>query len=320
MGCESIPLAIYASLQHGSYHMIARARSWRSLEKRELSLSVISVLIPFVLFFVFVYFPQLMNVFLSFTDWDGYSSTVNFTGLANYLKFWAYRPMISAIGNSFLFTISVTILGVITQLGMALVLHRGMKAAGLFKTVFYLPLLFSWVVLSIIWSNILRYNGILNSFLQAIDLQALVHDWIGEVGTAMASVIFINTWVGFGYGLVIFLAGLMSIPTEVQEAAAIDGATGLTKFRYITLPLIMYSLTIDLFLGIRTLNTFDLIFIMTGGGPRGSTRTVALAIYEEAFRYERVGFACASAVLFTCIVGVLAYLQVRTTRSMEVQY
>jgi len=88
----------------------------------------------------------------------------------------------------------------------------------------------------------------------------------------------------------------------------------------VTLPLIMYSLTIDLFLGIGTLNIFDLVFVMTGGGPAGATRTVALAIYEEAFRYERVGFACASSLVFMAIVGVLSFLQVRTTRSQEVQY
>lgn len=126
--------------------------------------------------------------------------------------------------------------------------------------------------------------------------------------------------MGFGYGLIIFLAGLMSIPREVVEAAQIDGASGIRGFRHITLPLIMYSVTIDLFLGIRTLSTFDLIFIMTRGGPRGSTRTVALAIYEEAFRFDRVGFAAASAILFTCFVGVLAFLQVRVTRRLEVDY
>jgi ABC-type sugar transport system permease subunit len=295
-------------------------KSWRRLEGREFTLSLISILIPFILFFAVVYFPQLMNIFFSFTNYDGYSRNVRFLGLANYLKFFTYKPMTTSIGNSFLFTICVTIFGVITQLGMALILYRDMKWLGFFKTVFYLPLLFSWVVLAIIWNNILRYNGILNSFLNSISLNVFIHDWIAEVGTAMASVIFINTWVGFGYGLIIFLAGLMSIPTEILEAAAIDGAVGFTRFWHVTLPLIMYSLTIDLFLGIRTLNTFDLIFIMTSGGPRGSTKTVALAIYEEAFRYERVGFACASSIIFTCIVGLLAFLQVRTTRRMEVQY
>ncbi|HOV62496.1 MAG TPA: sugar ABC transporter permease [Spirochaetia bacterium] len=300
--------------------MAREKKSLHSLDRREFQVALVSVLIPFLIFFIFVYLPQLMNIFYSFTDWDGYSKKYNFIGLKNYFKFFTYTPMLSSIGNSFIFTICVTILGVITQLGMALLIHRGMKFVGFFKTIFYIPLLFSWVVLSIIWNSILRYNGLLNTFLHAIGLNGLMHDWIGETGTAMASVIFINTWVGFGYGLIIFLAGLSSIPQEINEAAEIDGAKGFIRFRLITLPLIMYSLTIDLFLGIRTLNTFDLIFIMTGGGPRGSTKTVALAIYEEAFRYERVGFACASAVLFTAIVGILAFLQVRTTRKLEIQY
>ena len=290
------------------------------LERRDFRAALISIAIPFVVFFVFVYFPQLMNIFLSFTNWNGYSSSFSFVGLANYAKFFTYEPMTSAMVNSFVFTISVTILGLITQLGMALVLYRGIRGVGFFKTVFYLPLLFSWVIQSVIWNNILRFNGMLNTLLESIGLEVLIRDWLGEIGTSMAAVIFVNTWAGFGYGLVIFLAGLMSIPREIEEAAQIDGASGFRGFRHVTLPLIMYSVTIDLFLGIRTLSTFDLIFIMTRGGPRGSTRTVALAIYEEAFRFDRVGFAAASAVLFTCIIGVLAFLQVRTTRRLEVQH
>jgi raffinose/stachyose/melibiose transport system permease protein len=290
------------------------------LERREFRAALISILIPFSLFFVVIYFPQLMNIFFSFTDWNGYSSSFEWVGLANFAKFFTYEPMMSAIGISFLFTISVTILGLITQLGMALVIYRKMRGVAVFKTIFYLPLLFSWVILSVIWNNILRFNGILNTFLERVGLESLIHDWLSEIGTAMATIVFVNTWVGFGYGLIIFLAGLMSIPREIVEAAEIDGATGWRGFRYVTLPLIMYSVTIDLFLGIRTLNTFDLVFIMTRGGPRGSTRTVALAIYEEAFRFNRVGFAAASAVLFTLIVGALAFLQVRATRRLEVQY
>ena len=300
--------------------MSGRARSWKSLEKREFTLALVSVLIPFTLFFIVVYFPQLTNLFFSFTNWDGYSREFRMVGLANFRKFFTYQPILSAMGNTFLFTGCVTVLGAVTQLGMALVLSRGLRGSSFFKAAFYLPLLFSWVVLAIIWNSILRNNGLLNSFLRTAGLAMLARDWLATPGTAMGSLIFLNTWCGFGYGLIIFLAGLNSIPPEVREAAAIDGARGLTEFRHVTLPLIMYSLTIDLFLGIGTLNIFDLVFVMTGGGPAGATRTVALAIYEEAFRYERVGFACASSLVFMAIVGVLSFLQVRTTRSQEVQY
>jgi ABC-type sugar transport system permease subunit len=300
--------------------MSGRARSWKSLEKREFTLALVSVLIPFTLFFIVVYFPQLTNLFFSFTNWDGYSREFRMVGLANFRKFFTYQPILSAMGNTFLFTGCVTVLGAVTQLGMALVLSRGLRGSSFFKAAFYLPLLFSWVVLAVIWNSILRNNGLLNSFLRTAGLAMLARDWLATPGTAMGSLIFLNTWCGFGYGLIIFLAGLNSIPPEVREAAAIDGARGLTEFRHVTLPLIMYSLTIDLFLGIGTLNIFDLVFVMTGGGPAGATRTVALAIYEEAFRYERVGFACASSLVFMAIVGVLSFLQVRTTRSQEVQY
>jgi len=276
--------------------------------------------VPFVLFFVVRFYPQLLNVFYSFTNYDGYSSRFDYVGLANYAKFFTYRRMLTSFGNTFAFTICVTVLGAVTQLGMALVLRQGVRGAGFFRSFFYVPLLCSLVILSIVWNAILRNNGLLNSSLASVGLGTLTHDWTMEVGTAMWSVVLVNTWLGFGYGVILFTAGLNSIPPEIIESATIDGASGFRMFWSITLRLIMYSLTIDLFLGIQTLNTFELIFIMTRGGPRDSTLTVAMCIYEEAFKYERFGFAAASSLIFTAIVGALSFIQVRTTRRLEVQY
>jgi raffinose/stachyose/melibiose transport system permease protein len=199
--------------------MGSRARSWKSLEKREFVLALVSVLVPFTLFFIVVYLPQLTNLFFSFTNWDGYSREFRMVGLANFRKFFTYQPILSAMGNTFLFTGCVTVLGAVTQLGMALVLSRGLRGSSFFKAAFYLPLLFSWVVLAIIWNSILRNNGLLNSFLRTAGLAMLARDWLATPGTAMGSLIFLNTWCGFGYGLIIFLAGLNSIPPEVREAA-----------------------------------------------------------------------------------------------------
>ncbi len=226
----------------------------------------------------------------------------------------------TAFGNTFFFSICVTVLGTCTQLGMALVLHKGLKGAKALRVIYYLPLLFSLVMLSVIWNSIFRFNGLLNIGLHGLHLDGLIRDWLVTRGTAMGSIIFVNTWMGFGYGLIIFIAGLNTIPPELLEAATLDGAAGFMKFRHVTLPLIMYSVTISLFLGIGTLNVFELPFIMTNGGPLDSTTTIAFVIYKNAFAYERFGYAAASAVLFTIVVGALSFLQVRTTRRMEVEY
>ncbi len=275
--------------------------------------------VPFALFAVIRIYPQILNLFYSFTNYDGYSSRFDFVGLANYAKFFTYDRIMTSFGNTFLFAASVTILGAVTQLGMALILQR-IRGSAFFRAFFYVPLLCSLVILSVVWNVILRNNGLLNGLLSSAGISGLVHDWTMEMNTAMGTVIFVNTWMGLGFGIILFMAGLASIPREIVEAAIIDGASGFRMFRNITFPLIMYSLTIDLFLGIQTLNTFDLVFIMTRGGPRDATLTVALAIYEEAFKFERFGFACASSLIFTAIVGILSFLQVRTTRRLEVQY
>ena len=294
--------------------------SLRGGSKGEYRWALLSMGVPFALFFVVRFCPQLLNVFYSFTNYDGYSSRFDYVGLANYAKFFNYQRILTSFGNTFAFTACVTVLGAVTQLGMALVLHRGVRGAGFLRSFFYVPLLCSLVILSIVWNAILRNNGIVNTTLAAVGLEALARDWTMEVGTAMWSVILVNSWLGFGYGVILFTAGLNSIPPEIVESATIDGASGFRMFWSITLRLIMYSLTIDLFLGIQTLNTFELIFIMTRGGPRDTTLTVAMAIYEEAFKYERFGFAAACSLLFTVIVGALSFLQVRTTRRLEVQY
>jgi len=175
-------------------------------------------------------------------------------------------------------------------------------------------------MLSVIWNSIFRFNGLLNLSLHGLGLDALVTDWLVTKGSAMWAIIFVNTWMGFGYGLIIFIAGLNAIPTELLEAATLDGAEGSLKLFRITLPLIMYSITISLFLGIGTLNVFELPFIMTNGGPLDSTTTIAFIIYKNAFSYERFGYAAASSVIFTIIIGTISFIQVRTTRRMEVEY
>jgi ABC-type sugar transport system permease subunit len=283
--------------------------------------AIILLFIPLALFFVIVYYPQLLNLFYSFTNFDGNPlHDFRFVFLDNYRKFFGDKLMATAFANTFFFSLCVTVLGTCTQLGMALVLYKGLKGAKVLRVIYYLPLLFSLVMLSVIWNTIFRFNGLLNIGLHGVGLDGLIRDWLVTRGTAMGSLIFVNTWMGFGYGLIIFIAGLNTIPTELLEAATLDGAAGFMKFRHVTLPLIMYSITISLFLGIGTLNVFELPFIMTNGGPLDSTTTIAFVIYKNAFAYERFGYAAASSVIFTIIVGVLSFFQVRTTRRMEVEY
>jgi ABC-type sugar transport system permease subunit len=147
------------------------------------------------------------------------------------------------------------------------------------------------------------------------------YDWLGSTDTALGWFVFINAWQFTGFGTIIYLVGLNSIPVELLESAQVDGAEGFKKFFLITLPLMMHSITIALFMGLTgSLQMFVLPFIMTGGGPLDSTLTFAMNIYENAFRFQRFGYAAALAILFTLFIGAISVIQLRITRKREVDY
>ncbi|QGQ99165.1 sugar ABC transporter permease [Paenibacillus psychroresistens] len=291
------------------------------MRKRKSLLHAIYFILPAViLFLTFVYYPFISSLYYSFTLWDGVSKPV-YIGLENYKNLFDDKLVMHAALNTFYIVLFGVIINNPLSLFMALLLHKPLKTRSLLRTVFYIPVVISMVVISVVWGNLLQYEGVVNEVLLRLGLADYIKDWLGNTGTSLIAVIMINVWYATGYGAVIYLAGLESVPSEIFEAAQIDGAKGWKKFIYVTLPLVMPSVTICTFLGmVGSLKFFDLPYVLTNGGPGDSTSTLALVIYKFAFKNSNFGYATAAGILFMILILIITMLQLSFTRKREVEY
>lgn len=272
-----------------------------------------------LLFVVFVIYPFVHSFYYSLTRWDGLSAP-EFIGLANFRNLMSDSAFIQAIRNTATVAVVSLIVGNSLSMLLAVLLNRNTRATGLLRTMYYLPAVLSLIVISVLWSIILNYDGVLNLVLQNLGLGAYILDWIGDYETALGSVILIMIWQGLGGGAIFYLAGLQSIPKEVYESAQIDGVKAWSNFRFITLPLIMPSVTIVTFLNITgSLKLFDLPYILNNGGG-GSTTTIAMHVYKNAFGNAAEGYAIAGGIVLFVFVAVVSFLQVTITKRREVEF
>jgi multiple sugar transport system permease protein len=250
----------------------------------------------------------------SFFDYDAISGRTAWVGVGNYRELFADPLFWRACWNTFVFNGVVTPLQVCLALGMAVLLNRRSRGMAAFRSAFFVPMVISLVVASILWDLLYHPDqGLLNSVLVAIGLPP--QPFLTSDRQAMASVIAMVTWKGVGYWTIIFLAGLQAIPTVFREAATIDGASGWHYFWRITLPLLMRTI-IFVIVADTSINflLFVPMYVMTQGGPLDSTTVIMLEIYRNAFTYFRLGYASAmSAVLVTAMLLVV-FVQFRMLR------
>lgn len=280
-------------------------------------LFILPALIPFV---ILVIYPFLSSIFYSLTEWDGLNKA-NFIGLANFERLFIDPDFIGSIRNTLFYCVFGLLVSNTGSLLLAMCLHRQLPGRDFLRVVFYMPAVLSLMVVSVIWSIILNYEGAFNYFLAILgqDINNRI-DWIANFNTSKWSLSLIMTWCGLGSGSVFYLAGLNSIPAEIYESSAIDGASGFLKFRKITLPLLMPSITIVTFLNlVSSLKVFDLPYIMTAGAG-GATTSMAMVVYTLAFRNGTYGYATAAGFVLFVFVSVVSFLQVTFTRKKEVEY
>jgi raffinose/stachyose/melibiose transport system permease protein len=227
---------------------------------------VVGALILYLLFYVA---PTIMGFFYAFTDWNSYSTEVNYVGLKNFeLIFSSSQGYLHYISNTIIFTVTTIIIKTVIALGLAVLLTQGLKRlAPLYRMVIYLPAVLPMLAVSLIFKSILNpATGLLNTFLRGVGLEFLAQKWLVDPLLALPSVIGVDTWKGVGYIMVILIAGIETIPTEYFEAAAIDGATSWKTFRYITLPMLTPVLAVTTVLNLLYgLKVFDIIFVLTNG-------------------------------------------------------
>ncbi|HHY83236.1 MAG TPA: sugar ABC transporter permease, partial [Clostridiales bacterium] len=240
-----------------------------------------SLVIPALFFYlVFMIFPSLSAVYYSFTEWDGITS--KFIGLENYINIFKDQKVLGSLRNAALYTIFITVIQNIYGLALAIMLDRKLRGISVIRMMFFMPAVFSSLVLGYVWGFILQPNyGLVNTILGKLGLESLQLDWLGDSSIAVWMIILVVVWQCAGYTMVIYIAGLQSISKDYYEAADIDGASFFNKFKNITFPLIAPSFTINVILClIGTLKLFDPIYALTRGGPSNETESLASMIFS----------------------------------------
>ena len=270
-----------------------------------------------ILYSIFFVLPSFIGFFYSFTDWNRYSSDLNFVGFKNFNTiFFSNINYLQSIKNTLVFTITTIILKTVIALILALLLTNGVRRfTNVHRMIIYLPAIVPMIVVGIVFKSILHpTTGVLNQFLSAIGLDVLAQGWLINPKLALYSVILVDTWKGIGYIMVILIAGLEAIPREYYEAAKIDGAKAWDELRTITIPLLMPALTVVIVLNLLYgLKVFDIVYVLTNGGPGYATETVYTVVFKE-FSKGRYGISTA---LSTLLFGIMTFLGFFVIRLMH---
>ena len=269
------------------------------------------LLLPSVaIYSLFFIYPIIHSFFLSFTKWNGIPSTPKeWQGFQNYAVLLNNKMFWNALYNVFVFIGASLLILMPLALLLALFVNSKIRGSQIFKTSFFIPTVLPMTAIGLMWSFILyKSGGALNTMLDMVNLSNLTQDWLGDPKFAIYSVALVNTWVFAGYNMIIFLTGLTAIPEEIYEAAAVDGVTGVKQLFYITIPLMRETFKVFIVLAITgSLKVFDIIYVMTGGGPGTATDVPSTLLFKEAFRYNKFGYGSAIGIfiLVTSLVSTV---------------
>ena len=258
-----------------------------------------------LLYLIMLVVPVVLALYLSLTDWDGYSPDPAFIGAANYLELIKDQEVLTAAGVTLLVAVVGTIGLNVCGLGLALLVGKAGRLNSFFRMVLFYPHVLSALVVGFLWGAILGSNGVVNGFLTQQGAEVL--PFLARPNWAVATMIAVLIWAGFGVNMVLYVAGLQTVSQDLLEAARIDGAGRFRVFTHVTFPSLAPVVTINLVLSLVTLlKTYDLVVSLTGGGPAGATQTAAYLILTESFRNSELGFGSAQSVVLMVITGVLA--------------
>jgi ABC-type sugar transport system permease subunit len=271
------------------------------------------IVVPFALSCVFRFYPFIRGSYLSFQEWDGINPAI-FIGLANFRELiFQDRIFHQALGNNIIFAIGTVTGKMALGLTLAALLNQKIKGLTFFRTILFSPVVISFVVVGLMWRWMLDFNfGLINSVFRSLNLNFLVQDWLGDPNLALNTIIFIDIWKWYGFHMVIFLAAMQGIPTDLYESAYIDGCSKVKSFFYITLPLLKSVLKVNITIALMgAFNVFDLVFVMTEGGPFNSTMVVAVHMFIRGFQFNRMGYATAMQYLLFAIVVCVSAIQLK---------
>jgi ABC-type sugar transport system permease subunit len=284
------------------------------------------ILPTYIFFLVFIAVPFFGALGISMTEWAGYD-TPRFIGLKNFINLSQDRIFWIALRNTFAFTIATTVLQTVIPLLIAVLINAGWRGSVFFRTVLFIPVIISFVVSALLWRMIYDANfGLLNVFLSAIGLDALTRPWLAIESTAMPSIIFVSLWQSLGFYMLIFFAGLQSIPIELYESASLDGANTWQRLRHVTVPMLWPITTVVIIINIiGGVKVFDVIYVMTYGGPNHATEVLGTYLYITAFGATgggspSMGYAAAIGVVILSLAMIGTIVQFRFIRGRSDVY
>ena len=264
---------------------------------------------------VFIVFPILFSFYLSFHTWNLFQADHAFVGLENYVRMFTDGEFWLVFRNTALYTIGTVPVNMALALLVAFLLNQKIAGKKLLRTAFFTPVIISSVAAAVIWRWVFDPNlGLANYLIESLGLPAV--NWLNEPTAAMTALIIVGVWKTFGINMILFAAGLSGIPEHYYQAAEIDGAGTWSKFWRITVPLLSPTTLFILVLSIiGSFQVFDLVYVLTYGGPLGSTKVLVFYLYEHAFKFFNMGYASAVAYLLFALLFVLTLIQIRLFRS-----
>ncbi len=279
-------------------------------QKEQARIAYLFIAFPLLLFSVFTFFPILFAFFISFYDWNLLIPDKPFIGLANYTELFQDRVFLISIKNTLVYTVGVVPIQTLLALVLAFIMNQKLSGRAFFRLAFYIPAVTSSVVTSIIFVWIYSKPGLLNYLLSLIGVAGT--DWLTNPNTALFAIMALNIWTTSGYFMISFLAGLQSIPSSLYEAAKIDGANQWQQFWKITVPLVRPVTYFVVVLGlIGCFQVFDQIYVMSSGGPVNSTTTMSYFTYNNSFKFFRLGYGAASAIILAFIIFGATWMQAK---------
>lgn len=270
---------------------------------------------------LFIYYPIIQNFIYSMFRWSSFSEERIFVGLEYYKRLFADPIFYIALKNNVLYAI----FSIVFQVGLGMVLAAVLEEKIMrryqtfFRTVYFIPSVISITVVGLLFQLIYNPNiGLLNAFLNAIGLESLTHDWLGQSSTAMYAVIAISQWQYVGYIMLLFLVAIQKIPEELYESAMIDGASAFQKFIHVTIPQIKETILVSSIITvIGAFKVFDEVYVMTAGGPGRSTEVLASYLYRTGFRNDEMGYAATIATLIFLITFVVTLIQLKVSKEKD---
>lgn len=283
---------------------------WERLKYSDKFWAAILLAPNFIGFLVFILFPMIASFFLSFTEWD-LLTDMKWIGFGNYQELASDETFWKVLWNTLYYTLGTVPPGIILSLILAVALNQPIRGVKTYRALYFLPVISSSVAVAVVWQWL--YNpefGLLNYILSLFGIEGPL--WLTSTTWAMPAVIITSIWKNLGFNMLLFLAGLQGIPDTYYEAAEIDGANGFAKFRYITLPLLSPTTFFVVVMSIiSSFQAFDLVHVMTQGGPARSTSVLVHYLYQNAFQYFRMGYASAIAYVLFFLVFIVTMIQLK---------